>query len=287
MIRFLCMLCLLICCNCARSQQRGTTVIILGYSRDKIILAADSRATMGDGSYNDHFCKVISLGNDVIFAATGIVSDSSQDLPEDARFEAYSAVRKAYDEIKQKAPEAKMALNIHKSVIDQVALQWSVDLGSRLVKASKLSAWTNQPGGGKITGVFVAQEENKMKALAETLICTPQNIAHNCDFEVSTFEMSEDIHFQPFGTTDVAMQSILPTSNEWGHFEELKSKNPDQADRAFVIRLAELTEDFSTFKKFVGGKIDAVELVPGKKLYWIQQKCECKQKSAPFAAAIM
>jgi hypothetical protein len=268
-------------CKYAWPQQRGTTVIVLGYSQDKIILAADSRATKADGGFDDHFCKIIELGDDVIFAATGIVSDSSGYLPEDLKFDAYSAAREAYDQIKQRSPQARAALSIGKSLSEQVAQQWSGDFASRMVAVAKLKPeLINQPNGGQITGIFVATGDNRMEAVAETLTCTPENIETNCEGVGGTFAMLDEIHFYPYGTSDIVSQALVPTGNEWRHFQEKRSKNPDQADREFAIRLAELTEDFSTFKKYVGGKIDAVELRPGKKPYWIQQKCECKQKSA-------
>jgi hypothetical protein len=126
MIRFLGLLFLLIVCRCAWSQERGTTVIVVGSSKEKIIIAADSRATKGDGSHKDDFCKIVELGDDVIFAATGIVSDSSGILPEDVKFDVYSAARQAYGEIKEKSPQARMALSIGKNLSDRVALQWSL-----------------------------------------------------------------------------------------------------------------------------------------------------------------
>lgn len=280
MIRFFGLLLLLIPCECARCQQRGTTVIVVGSSKDKIILAADSRATKGDGSHKDDFCKIVELGDDVIFAATGIVSDSSGILPEDIKFDVYSAARKAYSEIKEKSPRAKMSLIVGKSLSDRVALQWSNDFGSHMVAAAKVSDWINRPNGGRIIGIFVATEAKEMDAVVATLNCTPQNIKINCEMEKGPIEIPDVICFEPFGTIDVVQLALLHTSNEWRQFQKKRSENSDQADIEFAIRLVELTEDFSAFKKDVGGKIDAVEVRPGKKPYWIQQKCECKQETS-------
>lgn len=263
-------------CQCAWPQQRGSTVIIVGIDQQKAILAADSRATRGDGTYDDHYCKIIALGDDMLFAATGLLSNDSPGFPDDAKFQVYDSARKAYDEIKRATPESNVAF-APSSFVGKVAFWWSLKNGMKFISAAKISPWINQPGGGQITGVFVGTEGKTVEFDSRTLACTPQNIALNCEARFSQLVVPKDIQFIPFGTVDIGQLALAPESNESRRYRDSRAVNADRAGRQFAIRLAELTEDFSAYRSFVHGKIDAVEIRPGKKPYWIQQKTECRQ----------
>lgn len=59
--------------NCARSQTEVIkgTVIIIGVTKDQVVVAADSRATSKDG-HRDDDCKISAFGNKLVFASAGI-----------------------------------------------------------------------------------------------------------------------------------------------------------------------------------------------------------------------
>src|ERR1700722_8321369 len=65
----------------AFAQTETGTVIIIGYSQHKIVIAADSRQVGQDGAHRDNGCKIAAIDNKVIFAAfgeaTSILSDGT------------------------------------------------------------------------------------------------------------------------------------------------------------------------------------------------------------------
>jgi hypothetical protein len=270
-------------------QQIGATTIILGYDQHKAILAADSRGTRSDGSYDDHSCKIAALGNNMIFAATGLVSDESVHLPPDLRFKAYSSALDAYNVVKRALKSTSgvdsvsghAIMQFHGDSLSQaIAREWAIELAERFIPAAKLSPWLNQAGGGNITGIFVAIEGTEVVSAIQAIHCTPTNILHNCDgFEITPTisPVTTAVTFVPFGITDIANKALDPTSNEFLAYQKARKANRGKVDREFAIRPVELTEDFSTLKRFVGGKVDVVELRTGKKPYW-HQKDECKNQ---------
>ena len=51
------------------------TVIVYGFSKNKIVIASDSRATNEDGSYLDDFCKITELNKTMVFTVSGRFAD--------------------------------------------------------------------------------------------------------------------------------------------------------------------------------------------------------------------
>jgi hypothetical protein len=91
---FLIVLMLLLPMSSAVSQVKSGTVVIIGHSKQKVVIAADSRQVDDDGpGYHDDGCKIIALNDKLIFAAAGkIRADIGETVYWDSAREARTAL---------------------------------------------------------------------------------------------------------------------------------------------------------------------------------------------------
>src|SRR5439155_17766205 len=90
-----------VCCyllGSVMTQIANATLLVVSASKQKVILAADSRAVIDLDRYIDTFCKIDVLNSKLVFSAVGLVADMHQSLPEDARFNVFAIARKSASE---------------------------------------------------------------------------------------------------------------------------------------------------------------------------------------------
>ncbi len=261
-------------------------------SRQKVIIAADSRVNLGDGKYEDSYCKIAALSGNFIFAATGIVGDSSYLLPEGLRFEATQEARKVFLSYSQ-APEdfldlgrvgtiasrwgAAMAEHFHAAADASPAdfQEWRkrIELSHESAFVVGLFAGLESDGEISVYSVTVDYVEPKKGFLPTEpyfLRTTPVPDEAPKDFSLTqVFGMPEIFNEITAGKTDRAKQEIRQR-----HYLEM-TLFPEVFARKQVIRMVDLTIAYHPKQDFVGGSIDAVELTSHGKVNWIQRKDGC------------
>jgi hypothetical protein len=277
---------------CARAQIHSGSIVVMGRSRQKVVIAADSRVNLGDGKYEDSYCKITALSDNLIFAATGIVGDSSYLLPEDLRFGATGEARKAFLSYSQK-PEDFLDLGR----VGTIASKWGAAMADHFRKAAdaspaNLEEWRKRIDlsheSGFVVGLFAGLEpDGEISVYSVTvdyaeprkgflptepyfLRSTPIPDDAPEDFSVTqAFGMSEIFDEINAGKTDRAKQEIRQS-----HYLQMTSFPEVFAGRQ-VIRMVDLTIAYDPKQEFVGGRIDAIELPAGGKISWIQRKENC------------
>ena len=272
----------------ARPQLRSGTIVVISYSKQKVILAADSRANLGDDRYEDSYCKVTALSNKLIFAATGIVGDNSYLLPEDLRFGAIEEARKA---------AASTITNpdpFGYGTVGAVATRWGQAMTVRFTKASKirLDEWLKAINATDerafVIGIFAGLEPTGEVAVKCVHVDygEPQKghfvpiARYNLQFidmssipdgitMIEAYGMPEVIQEIKAGKTQRAKEEAVAMA------KLAKQLTPEEFDRARVIRLVDLTLAYHPKQKFVGGNIDALELLHSGRVNWIQRKNNC------------
>jgi hypothetical protein len=113
-------------CPIAFAQSETGTVIVFGYSKEKVIVAADSRQVNQDGGYRDDYCKVIALDSKVVFSSIGRTTSVAKDgtLEWDAAREARTAFANARHLQTDKAGD----------FLDRLALDWGWLIGAEMRK---------------------------------------------------------------------------------------------------------------------------------------------------------
>ena len=276
----------------AWAQVRSGSVVAMSRSRQNVIIAADSRVNLGEGKHDDSYCKITALSDNLIFAATGIVGDSSYLLPQDLRFGATDEARKAFLSYSQ-APEDFLDLG----KVGTIASKWGAAMSDHFRKAAEASPANFQEwrkridlthesafvvglfAGLESTGEisvysvnvdFVEPEKGFLPTEPYFLRSTPIPEDAPDNFSLTqVFGMQEIFEEINAGKTDRAKQEIRQR-----HYLEMTSF-PEVFARSQVIRIVDLTIAYHPKQEFVGGKIDAVELPRGGKINWIQRKEGC------------
>ena len=276
------------------SQVRSGSIVVLGRSRQRVVIAADSRVNLGNGKYEDSSCKITALSDNLVFSATGIVGDSSYLLPKSLRFDATEEARRVFLRYSQK-PENFLSLGM----VGTLASNWGTAMAKSFRAAADsspatLQAWLKRVDLSHespfIAGVFAGLEsdgeisvysvsvdyaqprEGPMLAEPFFLTSMPFSDEFPDDFPLLTpFGLPEIVHEVSEGKSDRAKEE-----NNIRH-SLMKTLSAEAFAERQVIRMVDLTIAFHPKQEFVGGKIDAVELTRTGKVHWIQRKQSCPE----------
>jgi len=269
------------------------TVIVLSVSREKIVLAADSRNVrlttrrMTDGTtkreiiYDDSACKLEQLTQTTLFAADGLVWAGST-IPAQELYDAHKLARLA-------------AHNYHPTPEDEqlpggelaaIATRWAWDVDFRMHHGFA-EGWTPIQ---TLEGIFAGLQQNGELAFAVAKLQYPKPRAGvrvpPVSFTVGTFSpLPTDFTWvEAFGMKDVAETYYSArAANEATRAENKRIsaeilKNPAEFSSNIPERLVDLTvQHYEATTRpesplFVHGPIDAVELNKGTGINWIRRK---------------
>jgi hypothetical protein len=279
----------------AWSQVRSGSIVVMGRSRQRVVIAADSRINSGEGKYDDSSCKITALSDNLIFAATGIVGDSSYLLPPDLRFEAKDEARKIFLRYSQ-TPKNFLDLG----TVGTLASDWGAAMAAHFREAAEASPASLQQWLKRvelshespfIVGLFAGLESDgeisiysvnvdyyarpaKGQTRSEPYFLTSMPILEDFpdDFPfLSSFGMTEIFNEINEGRSDRAKQEI----NTRQLLQQTLSA--EAYARSQVIRMVDLTIAYHPKQEFVGGKIDVIELPRAGKVHWVQRKENCPQ----------
>ena len=275
-------------------QVRSGSIVVLGRSRQRVVIAADSRVNFGDGKFDDSSCKITALSDKLVFAATGIVGDSSYLLPEGLRFEATEEAKKIFLQYSQ-APENIFDLG----TVGTLASNWGEAMAGHFRAAAQASPASLQEWLKRVevsheepflVGLFAGLESDGEisvysvrvdyaqpdagPALAVPFFLTSMPFSDEFpdDFPLLTpFGMPEIVREISDGQTDRAKQEINARSLL------LRTLSAESFARRQVIRMVDLTIAYHPKQEFVGGRIDAIELARSGKVRWVQRKQNCPE----------
>jgi len=272
----------------AESQINSGTVVVVGISKDKIIMAAESRGfggkdALGNKIYHDGICKLAALNGKILYGATGLIADYSEVLPPELHVDAMVAARKAFGE----APK-RMSMLKTDDLVQSVADGWHTNVSWSFIDASafEIDRWLSEFGLKTkqigITGIFGGISPNgEIRVLVRSFGCKKPNwlpatntayekIIHcNPIFDGTSIPSTPDLKWYAFGVTDITSKNIDPVSRQvrWTNLK----------DWQIAVRLVDLTIAFSKDKDFVNKPIDAVELQRDGIVTWFQNEQGCKE----------
>lgn len=270
----------------------GTTVVV-GYSKERIVVAADSRSTLSKEVHRDDACKITTLSDKLAFAAAGLVSDSSEAIPIRWRFNLADEAKNSAARFGTVKPPAG------ETVTEAVADDWLANARIKLEQAARyempnwLSTGVFPDGAVRFVGIFMGVEpDGKLSLVSESIYCKKSTSAASpfgCEPEDHiewglgpgkfSYPLSDRLEFRAFGITTPTDEYIAGdgrrAGTEWHHWEENKIRYPStHTDAHRAIRLVDLTIAYSPEKEYVGGSIDALELTKDG-FHWIARKPNC------------
>ena len=97
-----------------QTGSESGSIVVIHHTRERAIIASDSRITYSNGRYVDNACKITLLGSGVIFAATGILGRPTTD----------GKVWNVTEVAKAELQEAIAAADVAAPIAEQVARRW-------------------------------------------------------------------------------------------------------------------------------------------------------------------
>jgi hypothetical protein len=146
----------------ACAQVESGTVVIVGYSKQVVIVATDSRETDGHGAYRDEACKTAALNNKLMFTAAG---QARSILNGTALWDATREAKAALADTQR--------LNTDKvgDFLDRVAGRWGVLLGTNIATSMRPEELLNLSDDQEIVnGMFIGLDENQELHISHEII---------------------------------------------------------------------------------------------------------------------
>lgn len=250
------------------TQSAAGTVVVIGWSRTKIVIAVDSRGFDDHEKYRDDVCKIVTLNDHSVFTAAGnIIHARNGRALWNAQKEASSAFKQAQTSGSPRLlrTSAKTWGEHVVAVVNQ-ALQED-PAGSRLMLEKNIF----------LTGVFLGFENGSTAMYQVEIAFDPGTQQAKENFY--TEHHTTAIQFGALGRNEIVNEIVAAKT----HFAEAQQRKWEAAERAipvsdrdvrWAIRLVQLTMEYHRQRADVGGPIDALEITRGA-IRWIDRKPGC------------
>jgi hypothetical protein len=276
MKRFTLVLSFACCCflGLVTVRMADATLLIISASKQKAILAAESRVTSATNkAYDDTLCKILVL-NPLVFSGAGIFADTHGSLPKVAHFDgrviAWESVREYRS--KTQSPEANDSVN-------QIAKSWEREMLEKFQAAAptRLADWLRirQGNDSFLVGVFIGVEKNgELKVAVTTIEYSGKAPSGEIRSGTKMPELFNDFTWiKPFGIDAIANEHLAKNSR----IHQEQYKNPELFDEKIPIELIDLSIKDKRWNKHpgpaaIGGPIHAVE----SGVRWINSKPNCR-----------
>ena len=250
------------------AQTAAGTVVVIGWSQTKIVIAVDSRGFDDFGKYRDDICKIVRLDDHSVFTAAGNIIHAHDGR---ALWDAQAEARRAFQEA-QKAGSLRL--------LRAAAQSW----GERMVASINQALAADPAGSTKmvednifLTGVF-AGFQNGATALYQVEIA----------FDPATRQAREKFyaerprptaHFAALGRNEIVTEVVAGKT----HFARVEQRKWAAAERSIALRdrdvrwamrLVQLTMEYDPHKIDVGGPTDAL-VITRRGIRWVERKPAC------------
>jgi hypothetical protein len=262
----------------AIAQVRSGTVVLIGYSKNKIVIAADSRQAEEGGPYHDDACKITALNNKFVFTATGRIFDVAADgriwwnAPTQAR-EAFASASK------------QSRLPGHTLARDATDL-WSQAMRENIASHIRPQEFaTLRPNSNYVDGFFAGLGTTGDVQTGYAVIGPVVDPAagRRAMGSTTTNEMSlnNTISYLVLGEGTTIFHEFFDAATPRARAETVitrkqsKKWSRSEADARMVIRMTELIIQYADYPDYVHGPVDAAEIDKGGTVHWIQRKPNC------------
>jgi hypothetical protein len=273
----------------AASQVQSGTVLILGYSKAKVFMVADSRVTHLSGKVDNTQCKIAALGDKLLFGVVNIEG-----------FEANIVLLHSWTAV----GEARKVFEIEKvrksGSIDTLSAYWASAVQGDLVELIKYDSEAvihsiEREGPVLMYGVFAGQDaDGTLAARVVTMACENTRKEFPCTVDlirqhravltVQQYRLVPDsrLQLQPFGVT----ATFLKFDNPWSKLSVddrrkwesiLPRGNIKDADVRRAMKFVDLTIAYDPNRNLVGGDVHAAEIRRGGPVRWLPSKPDCPQ----------
>jgi hypothetical protein len=254
----------------ANHSLTSGTIIVVAQTKDRIIVAADSRTGTTDGvaieSIDDSACKIAAFRSHAVFAASGVLGAPAKQ---------WTATSLAAEVLKNSSL-SPLTSNEGGAILDG----WAKSMVHRLFDSPRdqLHSIALANNGLVTTGILAGIEKNKSAWLRAGVIslATTGGLSYE-GFSLSSNDPPTAYHF--LGKSQVAMEfngdssgRAIEERRAWSR----KNMTGQLFDRFKTYRLVELTIMYHPNKTDVGGPVDEIELDPSG-VRWLHRKSNCPE----------
>jgi hypothetical protein len=246
-------------------ETNSGTIVIFGFSKNKIVVAADSRGKKDAGSYADDQCKIITLASNFAFAANGMTGLRSE------------AVAVPYRPIEMDAnEEAKNAFNSVSSRADHfvrnVAVLWGENVARIFNQALKVAGPAALGDNPNLNGYFFGTSpDGGLVLYMENVYQRGNDISFDSDPQA--IPLTDIMQYALQGKSDLAKKETA----QWKRQSAVLPVNED-VDVLKVVLWVQLTLDANPDSNEIGGPIDSLTITPSTGVVWHKRKKECYAK---------
>ena len=250
------------------AQSASGTVVVIGWSQTKIVIAVDSRGFDDAGKHRDDICKIVRLDDHSVFTAAGNIIHARDGH---ALWDAQEEARHAF----QEAQNAGGRL-----VLRAAARSW----GERMVASINRALAADPAGSTKmvennifLTGVFLGFQNGITAMYQVEIACDPGTRQAREKFYAE--RPRSTMHFAALGRNEIVSE-VVAARTHFARVEQRKwaasERNIPWRDRdvRWAIRLVQLTMEYHPQKIDVGGPTDALEMTR-RGIRWVERKPGC------------
>jgi hypothetical protein len=253
----------------ALGETKSGTIVVVGFSKEKIVVAADSRVHYSvSGKIRDDECKIVAVKENLLFVPIGRTGNQYAISSLD-----WDATREAL-----KATSAERM-----DSIQDISDRWGesmVRLWDRDLTFNHEATLRSLDGNIFTLGLFLGIEKNKLSAVVVKVFydgAAARSVPLYPD-------LGESMDFSAFGQIRTAGelkagQTPFAKSEAAGWSARLTKIPRRDRDVRKAIRWAQLTISHEPTESYVGGPIDAVEL-SSTGVRWVQRKKLCSTSPA-------
>jgi hypothetical protein len=269
------------------AQIESGTVVIVGLSKNKIVMAADSRVGEEIGKYHDDGCKIVALSNKFLFTMSGRNRDRTNgkvgwDADQQAK-EAFAA------DSQQPIPpslESSFAYDL-----TQLWAELMIRNISKNIRPVELSQFGTSPNNSFVDGLFIGIGPLGDIQIGRTSIRRAPQWFWDDTIPDPLFvswpdrvNVPETMTYTVLGIGSTTVNELFAATSERARnasldiLKEAKTWPSGEKDVRMAIKIAEFVTKYTDFPDDIGGPIDAAELDKGGTIRWIQRKPACKDE---------
>jgi hypothetical protein len=270
----------------ARAETNSGTIVVVGISRSKVVVAADSRVkhgTMDGFKYDDNNCKIITPSGKLIFVIGGNAQAGVEPDYDRTGFDGYLEARRLFTAVQTEAGSKSNAVATKPDKIREIADKWQNAIEQRVRKIDP--KYLAQIKRDLVTSGFFAwlEPDGSISAFVKAVY----RPGAQGQTEWDLYPRNESMSFFSFGSdtaTNIAQELIdektdraIKEARKWER--DTVAIPSDQIDWRKAIRLVELTIYYHPLadKAEIGGKVDAVQLETGRGITWVQNEKKCPE----------
>jgi hypothetical protein len=251
------------------AQSATGTVVAIGWSQTKIVVAVDSRGFDDAGKHRDDICKIVRLDDHSVFTAAGNIIHARDGH---ALWDAQEEARHAFQEA-QKAGSSR--------ALRAAARSW----GEHMVASINRALAADPAGSTKmvednifVTGVFLGFQNGITAMYQVEITYDPGTRLARQKFYAERPRAT--MHFAALGRNEIVSE-VVAAKTHFARVEQRKwaaaERNIPWRDRdvRWAIRLVQLTMEYHPQKIDVGGPTDALE-ISRRGIRWVESKPGCK-----------